>query len=176
MKKLKWKKAKVELCTTFRKVHIVDGYECGFLAIHKIPESDDKRSAKDPNWTITHIKTGLGIWCQCQPPFRTLVEAKDFAGKLMNGDTWFIEGAKFGDTGNTGRVNELAKKFIEALTEEGYKKDTRKHSHDDKSKEIYKCDDCGRIADRYILSLDRKKKWVHRCLECEPHDNERKGL
>lgn len=172
--KLKWKKGDIALCSPSLERSVVSGYICGELGIHKIPEKD-KRSPKDPAWTITHIKTGTYVSAQRQPPFRTLAEAKEFAGELMKRDTWYIEGAEFGSTEHCKpeRLWALGAILREVLVNDGYYIDERKYCHADKEVVRHMCS-CGKIAERYIKSLDKKKKWEHKCLDCEPHDNERK--
>ena len=146
--KFKWKKGTINLCTPFNKVHIVNGYVCGMLAIHKIPEIDDvKHGAKDNVWTITQVQTGLGIWARRQPPFRTLAEAKDFAGRLMLSDTWYIEGATFGDGGGD-RIKALEKVFADELIREFYFPSMRESDPLANPKEQYVCGTCGEASER----------------------------
>ncbi len=168
MKKLKWKKAVVQTVTPFLKHHDVKGYTCGELAVHKLPNS------KPTAWSITHVKTGMGIWSAHQAPFRTMVEVKEFARQLLTFDTWYIENAGWGDLPEStdDRVKSLQLVLRTVLHTNGYKEDYRRFSPTDNPKPVYLCK-CGKIGDRYMLTIS-KEKWRHFCLDCEPHDNKRR--
>jgi predicted ArsR family transcriptional regulator len=100
-------------------------------------------------------------------------EVKDFATKLLSRDTWCIEGAEWGKASNKKRVASLNKILTEVLIAEGYKPDTRKYNPAEREVKLHKCS-CGKIAKRYISSLDRTVKWENKCLNCEPHTKGRK--
>lgn len=161
MAKLKWKKGTINLCTPLLKRHVVKGYIHGQLGVYKEPDS------KPTQWGITHIKTGLNAIHGMRRSFRLMTEVKEFASRMMKEDSWYIEGAVWGDAVDHNRTNSLAKVLCGLLDEDGYKADYRKYNPADKEVVRYLCS-CGKAAERYILSIG-KKKWAHRCLECEPH-------
>lgn len=161
MKKLKWKKCAVHMCTPFLKRHIVRGYVSGYLAVHKLPDS------KPTAWSITHIQTGLGV-VHSLPAFRTMAEVKAFGALLLVHDNWFIEGATWGSNNNDVRTIELWDILHRAKVECGFVLPTEKPLKSESDKERYICG-CGKIATRYILSTDRRKRWEHKCLTCEPY-------
>ncbi len=162
LKKLKWKKGNVDSCTPFKKIHRVKGYIHAGLGVHKIP------SSKPTAWTITHMVTGMGVVHDI-PVFRIMADVKEFASKLLEHDDWIIEGAEWGSYNNYNRVIELSAILRQVQLESGFEINTKKMRYADEKKERHLCD-CGKIAQRYVLSMDRTKKWVHKCLECEPYD------
>lgn len=172
MAKLKWKKGLINLCTPLLKRHVVKGYIHGELGVYKVPGS------KPTQWSITHITTGMncltGVWIA----FMKMVEVKEFASKLLASDTWYIEGAEWGDLSQVSdaRIASVCEVLASTLEAEGYKVDTRKYDPADKEVVLHMCTDCGKIAKRYILAIG--DKWKHKCLDCEPYtkeeeDNER---
>ena len=166
MKKLKWKKGKVDICTPFLKIHRVKGYICGWLGVHKIPDS------KPTAWSITHMVTGLGV-VHSLPAFRTMAQVKEFGALLLADDNWFIEGAEWGDVNNVGRSIELWDILHRVKVECGYVPPTDKLPASERDKERHICS-CGKIAQRYMLSTDRQEKWKHYCLQCKPYGKETK--
>ena len=169
MKPLKWKKGELNICTPSLGCKVVKGYKYGELGVHRIPELGGiKHGAKDPAWSITHLTTGCGISAINQPPFKTLADAKEFASRLMQSDTWYIEGAEFGNTDRVkpGRILALVKVLKTLLIEDGYASSLVGNEQGIRETVLHMCD-CGKIAERYILAIGNK--WKHRCLECEPH-------
>jgi len=162
VKKLRWKKSLVEICTPLHCHHDVKGYSHGELAVHKIPCS------KPIAYTITHIKTGMRVNGRNQAPYRTLKEAKEFVARMLQYDTWYIEGAEWGDLSKVKpeRIMALSLVVQGLLQEDGYKIDKAVYNPTDKETVLHKCD-CGKIAQRYILAIG--SKWKHKCLSCEPH-------
>ncbi len=161
MKKLKWKRCKIDLCTPLLKRHVVMGYVHGELGVHKAPGS------KPAFWGITHIKTGMNATHGMRRSFRTMAEVKEFATRMLARDTWYIEGAVWGDAVDHSRVNNLNKMLCGLLEEDGYTPDLRKYNPVDTETTLHMCS-CGKIAERYIRSLG-KDRWAHKCLECEPY-------
>ncbi len=164
MTKLKWRKALIHCCTTLGKRHVFKGYSCGELGIYKLPDS------KPVSWGIQHIKSGMYVSSRRKVPCRTMAEVKDLAGRLMAKDTWYIEGAEWGDLSKVdeSRLDNLAKLYMEVLYDEGYKKSEAGCEHKTKVITAYLCD-CGKMASRYMLSSDKKHRWKHYCLECQPY-------
>ncbi len=160
--KLKWKKGNVDSCTPFRKIHRVKGYIHKGLGVHKIP------SSKPAAWTITHMVTGMGV-AHSISGFRIMADVKEFATRLLRDDDWIIKGAEWGSYNNEERVKELSVILRQTLKEFGYQTHTEKVCEVDSKKERYLCD-CGKIAERYVMSMDREKKWEHKCLSCKPYD------
>ncbi len=165
--KLKWKKGLIKLCTPLLKAHDVLGYTHGQLAVHKRPGMNPLQ------WGITHIITGMDVMTHAGIAIMRFADVKSFAAELLESDTWHIEGAGWGVRGEPGRHKALQEILKRVLESHGYRVDTRKYSHADREVVRNMCQRCGALSDRYILSLDKKRKWEHLCTSCEPHNNER---